>query len=53
MKFLLKSKGKKGLKGFGYSLISSMGIYFALASLSFSLPMSIAIVLILLTGNFL
>jgi len=49
----LKEKAKSSkLKRFGYSLLASMGIYFAISSF---LPasISVAVIIILLTGNFL
>ena len=40
------------LKEFGYSLIASMGIYFAIAStFPTAAPLVVAIAIVLLTGN--
>ncbi len=51
MKFILKGKKDKGLDGFAYSLIASLGIMFALSA--FSPTLAVAFVVLILTGSFL
>lgn len=47
----MKKSKQINLKSFGYSLLSSMGIYFAISSFLPG-PVSVAVIIVLLTGNF-
>lgn len=51
MKLVLKGKKQKGLKVYGFRLLASLGIVFALSSISF--PLAFAGGVVLFTGSLL